>query len=47
MNFDYDIVIVYDSRIFKFPEGPTLGQRLYAHILNSPIGRERNTIATG
>src|SRR5262249_15047525 len=30
----------YDSRIFKFPEGPTLGQRLHAHILSNPVGRE-------
>src|SRR5206468_5149182 len=27
-------------RIFKFPDGPNLGQRLQAHILNNPVGRE-------
>ena len=37
---DVSAGIVYDSRIFKFPEGPTLGQRLHAHLLNNPIGRE-------
>jgi flavin-dependent dehydrogenase len=37
---DVSAGIVYDSRIFKFPEGPTLGQRLHAHILGNPIGRE-------
>jgi flavin-dependent dehydrogenase len=37
---DVSAGIVYDSRIFKFREGPTLGQRLHAHILNNPIGRE-------
>jgi flavin-dependent dehydrogenase len=37
---DVSVGIVYDSRIFKLPEGPTLGQRLHAHILANPIGRE-------
>jgi flavin-dependent dehydrogenase len=37
---DVSAGIVYDSRIFKFPEGPTLGQRLHAHILGNPVGRE-------
>ena len=37
---DVSAGIVYDSRIFKFPEGPTLGRRLHAHILNNPVGRE-------
>jgi flavin-dependent dehydrogenase len=37
---DVSAGIVYDCRIFKFPEGPTLGQRLHAHILNNPVGRE-------
>jgi flavin-dependent dehydrogenase len=37
---DVSAGIVYDSRIFKFPEGPTLSQRLHTHILNNPIGRE-------
>jgi len=37
---DVSAGIVYDSRIFKFPEGPSLGQRLHAHILSNPVGRE-------
>jgi len=37
---DVSAGIVYDSRIFKFPEGPTLGQRLHTHILSNPVGRE-------
>jgi flavin-dependent dehydrogenase len=37
---DVSAGIVYDSRIFKFPEGPSLGQRLHAHILQHPVGRE-------
>jgi len=37
---DVSAGIVYDSRIFKFQDGPTLGQRLHAHILNNPVGRE-------
>ncbi len=37
---DVSAGIVYDSRIFKFPEGPTLGQRLHSHILSNPVGRE-------
>jgi flavin-dependent dehydrogenase len=37
---DVSAGIVYDSRIFKFPEGPTLGQRLHAHILSNPVGRQ-------
>jgi flavin-dependent dehydrogenase len=37
---DVSTGIVYDSRIFKLPEGPSLGQRLHAHILSNPVGRE-------
>jgi flavin-dependent dehydrogenase len=37
---DVSAGIVYDSRIFKFPEGPTLGDRLHMHILKHPVGRE-------
>jgi flavin-dependent dehydrogenase len=37
---DVSAGIVYDSRIFRFREGPTLGQRLHAHILANPVGRE-------
>jgi flavin-dependent dehydrogenase len=37
---DVSAGIVYDSRIFKLPEGPSLGQRLHTHILGNPVGRE-------
>jgi flavin-dependent dehydrogenase len=37
---DVSAGIVYDSRIFKLAEGPSLGQRLHAHILSNPVGRE-------
>jgi flavin-dependent dehydrogenase len=37
---DVSAGIVYDSRIFKLPEGPSLGERLHAHILGTPVGRE-------
>ena len=37
---DVSAGIVYDNRIFKLPEGPSLGQRLHAHILGNPVGRE-------
>jgi flavin-dependent dehydrogenase len=37
---DVSAGIVYDSRIFKFPEGSSLAQRLHAHILSNPVGRE-------
>lgn len=37
---DVSAGIVYDSRIFKLPEGATLGERLHTHILNNPVGRE-------
>ena len=37
---DVSAGIVYDKRIFKLPEGPSLGQRLHAHILSNPVGRE-------
>src|SRR5207248_8622032 len=37
---DVSAGIVYDSRIFKLPDGPTLAQRLSAHILSDPVGRE-------
>ncbi|HEU0207551.1 MAG TPA: NAD(P)/FAD-dependent oxidoreductase [Candidatus Udaeobacter sp.] len=37
---DVSAGIVYDSRIFKFPQGRTLGERLHAHILRNPVGRE-------
>jgi flavin-dependent dehydrogenase len=37
---DVSAGIVYDSRIFKLPEGSSLGNRLHAHILGNPVGRE-------
>ncbi len=37
---DVSAGIVYDNRIFKLSEGPSLGQRLHAHILSNPVGRE-------
>ena len=37
---DVSAGIVYDNRIFKLPEGSNLGERLHAHILSNPIGRE-------
>ncbi len=37
---DVSAGIVYDNRIFKLPDGPNLGQRLHAHILSNPVGRE-------
>jgi flavin-dependent dehydrogenase len=37
---DVSAGIVYDSRIFQLPDGPSLGQRLDKHILSNPIGRE-------
>src|SRR5881275_593876 len=37
---DVSAGIVYDNRIFKLPAGPNLAQRLHAHILGNPVGRE-------
>ncbi|MFZ0915351.1 MAG: NAD(P)/FAD-dependent oxidoreductase [Candidatus Udaeobacter sp.] len=37
---DVSAGVVYDNRIFKLPEGPSLGQRLHTHILGNPVGRE-------
>jgi flavin-dependent dehydrogenase len=37
---DVSAGIVYDNRLFKLPDGPSLGERLHAHILANPIGRE-------
>jgi flavin-dependent dehydrogenase len=37
---DVSAGLVYDSRIFKLPDGPTLGERLHTHILANPVGRE-------
>ncbi len=37
---DVSAGIVYDSRIFQLPEGANIAQRLHAHILANPVGRE-------
>src|SRR5213593_4462599 len=37
---DVSAGIVYDNRIFKLPDGSSLGQRLHEHILGNPVGRE-------
>ena len=37
---DVSAGIVYDNRIFKLPDGPSLSHRLHAHILGNPVGRE-------
>jgi flavin-dependent dehydrogenase len=37
---DVSAGVVYDSRIFKLPTGANLGERLRAHILAHPVGRE-------
>jgi flavin-dependent dehydrogenase len=36
---DFSVGVVYDSRIYQLPPGPTLGDRLKAHLLNHPLGR--------
>ena len=37
---DVSAGVVYDSRIFKLSEGANLGERLRAHLLAHPVGRE-------
>ena len=37
---DVSAGIVYDSRIFKLPEGSSLAERLQTHMLQHPVGRE-------
>jgi len=37
---DYSAGIVYDQRLFTLPPGATLGERLKAHLLTHPVGRE-------
>lgn len=37
---DVSAGVVYDSRIFKLNEGANLGERLTAHLLTHPVGRE-------
>ncbi|MEY2546033.1 MAG: hypothetical protein QOG48_1150 [Verrucomicrobiota bacterium] len=37
---DVSAGIVYDNRIFKLPEGASLAERLHAHLVTHPVGRE-------
>ena len=37
---DVSAGLVYDSRIFKLREGANLGERLRAHLLTHPVGKE-------
>ena len=37
---DYSAGLVYDSRLYAPPEGARLGDRLKAHLLTHPVGRE-------
>ena len=37
---DYSVGLVYDTRLFAPPEGPTIGDRLVAYLATHPIGRE-------
>jgi flavin-dependent dehydrogenase len=37
---DVSAGLVYDSRIFSLPEGPTVAERLYCHLTSHPVGRE-------
>ena len=37
---DVSAGIVYDSRIFKLAEGPSVAERLHSHLLSHPVGRE-------
>jgi flavin-dependent dehydrogenase len=36
---DFSVGLVYDSRIYELPAGPTLADRLKAHLLLHPLGR--------
>jgi flavin-dependent dehydrogenase len=37
---DVSAGIVYDNRIFKLPDGGKLNERLHAHLVRHPVGRE-------
>ena len=37
---DVSAGVVYDSRIFELPAGPTLARRLHYHLISHPVGRE-------
>jgi hypothetical protein len=36
---DVSAGIVYDSRIFKLPDGSSIAERLHAHLVSHPVGR--------
>jgi len=38
-NGDYSVGIVWDRTVFTLPEGPSLVERLRAHVLQHPVGR--------
>ena len=37
---DYSAGLVYDTRLYRPPDGAHLGQRLKTHLLRHPVGRE-------
>lgn len=37
---DFSAGLVYDSRLYRPPQGATLGERLKAHLITHPVGRE-------
>jgi flavin-dependent dehydrogenase len=37
---DCSVGLVYDSRIFRLPPGPALGDRLKSHLMTHPLGRK-------
>jgi flavin-dependent dehydrogenase len=37
---DCSVGLVYDSRIFRLPSGPNLGDRLKTHLMTHPLGRK-------
>lgn len=37
---DVSVGLVYDTRLFQPPEGATIAERLKAHFLSHPVGRE-------
>jgi flavin-dependent dehydrogenase len=36
---DCSVGLVYDSRIFQLPPGPSLGERLKGHLMTHPLGK--------
>jgi flavin-dependent dehydrogenase len=43
---DVSVGITYDPRIFSLPEGKSLAERLHAHVIQHPVGRELFAEAT-